>query len=35
MCAKMIHFDGVDFSECCSEEMMFPLTLSVYMVAQK
>ena len=26
----MINFDGVDFSECSSEEVMFLLTLSVY-----
>ena len=25
----MINFDGVDFSECRSEEVMFLLTLSV------
>ena len=25
----MIQFDELDFSECCSEEVMFLLTLSV------
>ena len=26
----MITFDGVDFSECCSEEVMFLLMLGVF-----
>ena len=31
MCPNMINFDEVDFTECCSEEVMFLLTLSVFM----
>ena len=31
MCPNMIKFDEVDFSECHSEEVMFLLTLSVFM----
>ena len=30
MCLNMINFDVVDFSERRSEEVMFLLTLSVY-----
>ena len=30
LCPNMNHFDGVDFSECHSEEVMFLLTLSLY-----
>ena len=35
LCQNMIHFDAVGFSECCSEEVMFLLTLGVYRVSQK